>query len=124
MRIGVLGTGVVGRTRAGAFADRGHQVVVGTRDVDATMARSEPDQMGNPPFAVWAAEHADVRLGTFAEAKAVVTTLLGDLGWPSSSVIDLGGIRAARSTEMYLPLWLSLMSHLGTPVFNIRVVQG
>lgn len=48
----------------------GHQVVVGTRDVDATMARSEPDQMGNPPFAGWAAEHADVRLGTFAEAAA------------------------------------------------------
>ena len=221
MRIAVLGTGVAGRTLAAAFAGRGHDVVVGTRDVESTLARTD-----SPSYAEWAAEHPDVRLVTFAEAgahaevlvnatsgqgsvaaleaaavgdgtvvldaanpldfsagfppflsvantdslaeqlqravpqarvvkslntmnaavmvepalvpgehqvfvagdddaaKAVVTALLAELGWPADWVLDLGGLRAARATEMYLPLWLSLMGAVGSPVFNIRVVRG
>jgi hypothetical protein len=45
-----------------------HQVVIGTRDVKKTIARTEADRMGNPPFAKWHEEHPDVRLATFAEA--------------------------------------------------------
>jgi predicted dinucleotide-binding enzyme len=69
-------------------------------------------------------EHHVFVAGEDAEAKTVVTGLLTDLGWPASSVLDLGGIRAARSTEMYLPLWLSLMGAVGSPAFNIRVVRA
>ncbi len=222
MRISVLGTGMAGRTLAGALAAAGHDVVVGTRDVDETAARAD--------VAEWVAGHADVRLvalaeagahaevllnatsgdgtlaalqgaaegatglaglvvvdvsnpldfsagfpptlsvantdslgeqvqaafpearvvktlntvnaqvmvrpgalrgdhqvfvaGEEAEAKAVVTGLLGDLGWPSSAVVDLGGIRGARATEMYLPLWLALMGEVGSPVFNIGIVRA
>jgi len=50
MRISVAGTGVVGRTVAVAFASKGHDVTVGTRDVDALMARTGTDRMGSPPF--------------------------------------------------------------------------
>jgi 8-hydroxy-5-deazaflavin:NADPH oxidoreductase len=39
MRIAVLGTGMVGRTLAPAFGRLGHDVVVGTRDPEATRAR-------------------------------------------------------------------------------------
>jgi 8-hydroxy-5-deazaflavin:NADPH oxidoreductase len=39
MRIAVLGTGIVGRTLAPAFGRLGHDVVVGTRDPEATRAR-------------------------------------------------------------------------------------
>ncbi|MGZ4508232.1 MAG: NAD(P)-binding domain-containing protein, partial [Blastococcus sp.] len=39
MKIAVLGTGTVGRTMAARFADLGHQVTVGTRDPEATLAR-------------------------------------------------------------------------------------
>jgi len=46
------------------------------------------------------------------------------LGWPDEAIIDLGGIRAARGTEMYLPLWLSLMGVLGTGDFNIQVSEA
>lgn len=225
MRIAVIGTGSVGRALAGALAGAGHQVVVGTRNPDETLARSEPDRMGRAPYAEWAAAHPDVPLTSFAEAgghgqvvvnatsgdgslsalaaagdldgrvvldvanpldhsvgfppilsvanddslaeriqrahpgarvvktlntvtanvmvepglvpgehnlfmagddagaKEVVVGLLGDLGWPASRVLDLGGIRAARSLEMYLPLWLSLMSAGGSAVFNIAVVR-
>lgn len=54
-------------------------------------------------------------------AKAEVTSLLESFGWPRDSILDLGGIEAARGTEMYLPLWLRLMGTLGTADFNIQV---
>ena len=68
MKIAVLGTGMVGQSLAGRLAELGHEVTVGTRDVDATMARTEPDGMGNPPYGEWARAHPQVRLATFADA--------------------------------------------------------
>ena len=228
MKISVLGTGMVGRAFAGRLSDLGHDVVIGTRDVADTLARTEPDGMGNPPYAQWQEEHPTVRLVAYAEAggpaellvnatsgqgslaaleavgtnglagkvvldvanpldfsagfppslsvvntdslseqlqrafpearvvkalntmnahvmvdpkrvpgqhtafvagdhdaaKATVVGLLGEFGWPRDSVLDLGPLRAARGTEMYLPLWLSLMQALGTPDFNIHVVRA
>ncbi len=70
MDIAVLGTGTVGQALAGALSRLGHSVVVGTRDPQETLARTEPDGMGNPPFAAWQAQHGDVALATFAEAAA------------------------------------------------------
>ncbi len=68
MRIAVLGTGTVGRALAGRLSELGHDVMVGTRDVGDTMARTEPDGMGNPPFPMWAAAHPAVKVGDLAEA--------------------------------------------------------
>jgi predicted dinucleotide-binding enzyme len=228
MRIGVLGTGMVGRALAGRLAGLDHDVVVGTRDVEQTLARSEPDALGNPPYAEWQKDNPAVRLVPFAEAgahgelivnatagtgalsaleaagaanlagkvlvdvanaldfsqgfppllsvantdslgeqtqrafsdarvvktlntmnayvmvepsrvpgrhsvfvagedaaaKETVRGLLREFGWPEEAIIDLGGIRAARGTEMYLPLWLSLMGVLGTGDFNIQVFKA
>jgi predicted dinucleotide-binding enzyme len=59
--------------------------------------------------------------GDDPEAKAVVRDLLGALGW--RDVIDLGALSAARGLEMWLPLWVGLMSTLGTTDFNLRVVR-
>jgi 8-hydroxy-5-deazaflavin:NADPH oxidoreductase len=70
MKITILGTGTVGRSVAGKTGELGHEVVIGTRDPEATLARSEPDQMGNPPFAAWHRDHAGVALMPFAEAAA------------------------------------------------------
>jgi 8-hydroxy-5-deazaflavin:NADPH oxidoreductase len=70
MRIAVLGTGMVGRAIAGKLSELGHEVVVGTRDPAATLARQEPDFYGNPPFAAWQAEHPAVRLAGLADAAA------------------------------------------------------
>ena len=66
MKYAVLGTGTVGRAIAGRLAELGHDVVVGTRDPDATLARTD----GDAPYAAWAAGHGDVALATFAEAAA------------------------------------------------------
>lgn len=70
MDVAVLGTGMVGQSLAGGLARTGHTVAVGTRDPDATLARTEPDGMGNPPFASWHAEHPDVALTTYADAAS------------------------------------------------------
>lgn len=70
MKIAVLGTGSVGQALAGRLAELGHEVVVGTRDVAATMARTEPDRLGTPPFATWVAGHPGVSLATYADAAA------------------------------------------------------
>jgi predicted dinucleotide-binding enzyme len=70
MDIAVLGTGSVGRALAGRLYELGHGVVVGTRDPQATLDRTEPDGMGNPPYAAWQGEHPGVTLQTFAEAAA------------------------------------------------------
>ena len=70
MNIAVLGTGMVGQAIAGRLHDLGHSVVVGTRDPRATLARTEPDQMGNPPFSAWHGARTGVELATFADAAA------------------------------------------------------
>jgi predicted dinucleotide-binding enzyme len=77
MRIGILGTGVVGQTLAARLVEGEHTVAIGTRDPAATLARTQPDAMGNPPFAAWQGEHPAVSLGTFADAagqSAIVIT--------------------------------------------------
>jgi predicted dinucleotide-binding enzyme len=228
MKIAVLGTGMVGRALAAKLADLGHDVVIGTRDVDATLARTEPDAMGNPPYAEWQKDNAQVRLVALADAgahgelivnatsgqgsqsalegagagnlagkvildianpldfsqgmppilsvantdslaeqlqaafpearvvkalntmnayvmvdpdrlsgahnvfvagedeaaKETVKDLLRAFGWTHDAIVDLGGIRAARGTEMFLPLWLSLYGALGTGDFNIGIVRA
>lgn len=70
MKIAVLGTGMVGQALATRLSGLAHTVTVGTRDPQATLTRTEPDSMGNPPYSAWAAEHPDVRLATFADAAA------------------------------------------------------
>jgi predicted dinucleotide-binding enzyme len=70
MRIGILGTGMVGQALAAKLAEGGYEAVVGTRDPAATLARDEPDGYGNPPFRVWHAQHPDVKLASFADAAA------------------------------------------------------
>jgi predicted dinucleotide-binding enzyme len=225
VKIAVLGTGMVGQALATRLSGLGHTVTVGTRDPQATLARSEPDGMGNPPFSAWATQHPEVQLATFADAaasaelvvnaasgfgampaleqagtdnlagkvlidisnpldfgngfppslfvkdtdslgeqiqrafpdtrvvkalntltanlmvnpkqlgaastvfiagndaaaKATVTELLQSFG--HGDVIDLGDITGARGTEMLLPVWLRLMSTLGTANFNFSIVR-
>ncbi|MHC6594974.1 NADPH-dependent F420 reductase [Arthrobacter sp. C152] len=68
MKTAVLGTGMVGRTIAARLAELGHTVAMGTRDPEATLARSEAD--GTRPFAAWAAENSGIAVTGFADAAA------------------------------------------------------
>jgi hypothetical protein len=227
MRISVLGTGMVGRALAGRLDGIGHDVVVGTRDPATTLARTDPDVAGTPPYAVWAPAHPSVRLVTLPEAgehaelvvnatagtasiaalegarlgdrpglvimdvanplaftpdgptltvaitdslaegiqrtlpatrvvktlntmtaevmvdpsrvpgehvvfvagddpdaKATVTGLLGEIGWPGPRIVDLGPLTAARGTEAYLLTWLAVARALGTFDLNIGILRA
>jgi predicted dinucleotide-binding enzyme len=60
--------------------------------------------------------------GDDAEAKAVITGLLRQMG--HGDVIDLGGIETARGPEMWLPLWIRINLALGGNDFNLKIVRG
>lgn len=96
MKFAVLGTGSVGQTLAGRLAELGHEVTVGTRDVAATMARTEPDGMGNPSFATWAAAHPAVRLATFAEAAENAEYVVN----ATSGTVSLAALEAAGADNL------------------------
>ena len=68
MKIGILGTGIVGQTLSGKLVGLGHDIMVGTRDVANTLARTEPHPHGFPAFGVWQKQNPSVKLGTFADA--------------------------------------------------------
>jgi predicted dinucleotide-binding enzyme len=54
-------------------------------------------------------------------AREIVRELLRDLGWVD--IIEFPTLEAARGLEMWLSLWIRLMSLLGTAEFNIRLVR-
>jgi predicted dinucleotide-binding enzyme len=78
------------------------------------------DVMVNP--AKLGDEHATFLSGDDHEAKLVVRGILESFGW--KQIVDLGDINTARGTEQYLPLWIRLMSALGTPNFNVKIVRA
>lgn len=97
MDIAVLGTGRVGRTLAARLAGLGHDVTIGTRDPAATLARTEPDSMGNPPLVQWAATHQSIGLGTFAEAAASAELVVN--ATPGTASLDVLGLAGADNLE-------------------------
>lgn len=83
MKISVLGTGMVGRAHAEKLTSLGYEVMIGTQDVEKTMAKDKPDDMGNPPFSVWHKDHKQIMLASFAQAakhgEIIVEALHGDI---------------------------------------------
>ncbi len=70
MKIGIMGTGMVGQILAGKLVESGHEVTIGTRDVARTLASANPGPYGNPPYREWQKKNPKVKLATFAEAAA------------------------------------------------------
>jgi 8-hydroxy-5-deazaflavin:NADPH oxidoreductase len=88
MRIAVMGTGPVGQALAGV----GHEVIVGTRDPEATLAREEPDYYGNPPFKTWLEAHPGLALATAADAAAQAELVVNATnGAGSIAMLELAG---------------------------------
>lgn len=229
MKIAILGTGMVGQALGEGLLNCGETVVFGTRDVKNTLARTENDSYGNPPFSKWLSDHSKATIGTFNDAAAaselvfnatsgsvsisalnlagvpflknkimidvanpldfskgfppslfvsntnslaeqiqnefpetyvvktlntvnasimthpdqlseshnlflsgndqsskdqVVSLLSSWFGWKTEQFIDLGDITSARSTEMLLPLWITLFGKIGHPNFNFFINIG
>lgn len=83
---------MVGRSLADRIAQLGHAVAIGTRDPRATLARSDSDAMGNPPFSVWHGDHPEVALLPFADAASLGELIVNATSGSSSlEVLDLAG---------------------------------
>ncbi|MEZ5519675.1 MAG: NAD(P)-binding domain-containing protein [Gammaproteobacteria bacterium] len=82
MKIGVLGTGDVGRVLAAGLAGVGHEVMIGTRD---------PSQQ---KMTDWLSDAGKgVNAGSFAEAAAFGELLILAIGWSNvKNAIDLTGV--------------------------------
>ncbi|HET9646887.1 MAG TPA: NAD(P)-binding domain-containing protein [Microlunatus sp.] len=92
MKIAVLGTGTVGQAIAGRLNELGHTVVVGTRDPEATLARTERDRMGNAPFSAWHAAREGVAVATFADAASAAELVVNaSSGAATLEVLGLAG---------------------------------
>jgi 8-hydroxy-5-deazaflavin:NADPH oxidoreductase len=92
MRIGVLGTGVVGQTLSGKLASLGHETMIGTRNVEAALARTTAEMPGEQPFGPWHHEYPDILVGTFGEAAAHGEVVInGTRGAVSMVVLELAG---------------------------------
>lgn len=70
MKIGILGTGMVAQTIAPKLIELGHSVMIGTRNVEATLANTSPNQYGMPPFSAWYKQQTKVNIGRYSEAAA------------------------------------------------------
>jgi predicted dinucleotide-binding enzyme len=79
MRIAILGTGTVGRTLAGRLAGLGHEVSVGTRDVEGTRARAEWTYAA-PQLASFADATADAEVVVNASGGTVTMDVLAAAG--------------------------------------------
>jgi hypothetical protein len=61
--------------------------------------------------------------GDDADAKATVTGLLRGFGWPDASILDVGGLSAARGLEAGVLFWVTLRLALGTNRFNFHLAR-
>lgn len=77
MKLGILGTGMVGQVLAAKLTELGHDVMIGTRNVADSKARTGKNSWGQPEFGDWYMDHSYIKLGTFAEAAAHGEWILG-----------------------------------------------
>lgn len=68
MKIGILGTGAVGRTISSKLLELNYEVMIGTRNVSSKLSSEAKDIYGNPPFNEWLKDNPKIKLGTFADA--------------------------------------------------------
>jgi predicted dinucleotide-binding enzyme len=108
LKIAILGTGMVGRALAGRLAGLEHDVVIGTRDVENVLVRTEPDAMGTPPYAEWQQTNPDVPLVSFPEAGAhgelVINATAGAHSLEALEAVGAANLAGKVLLDLALPL--------------------
>jgi 8-hydroxy-5-deazaflavin:NADPH oxidoreductase len=80
MKVGILGSGIVGQVLAGGLLKHGHQVMLGTRDPQ----KSEVQK--------WSKENPAAKVGTFQEtARFADLAILATLGRVAEHALELAG---------------------------------
>ena len=108
MNFGIFGTGMVGQAIAGKLAELGHSVVIGTRDVEATLANTSPNAYGLPPFSAWYKQQTKVKLGTFTGAAAHGEMLVNC----SSGVASLDALKSAGEKNLNSKILIDISNPL------------
>jgi 8-hydroxy-5-deazaflavin:NADPH oxidoreductase len=108
MKIGILGTGMVGQSLAAALVAKGHAVTVGTRDVAKSLATFEPDAHGGPAFGVWHKQHSAVNVATFADTARASDLLVN----ATSGSVVLGILGAIPSASFDNKVLIDLANDL------------
>ena len=81
MKIGILGSGIVGQTLGAGFLKHGHQVMLGSRDPH------------KPEVQKWAGTNSGAKAGTFAETAAFGELIvLATLGVAAENALELAGL--------------------------------
>ena len=81
MKVGIIGSGIVGRVLGTAFIKEGHQVMLGTRDVN------------KEDVVKWKAENSDAQADTFNQtAEFADIIVLAISGLATKEVIELAGV--------------------------------
>jgi 8-hydroxy-5-deazaflavin:NADPH oxidoreductase len=75
----------------------------------------DPHSLSTPPTAFLS--------GNDGDAKATVTKLLGDLGWPTDWSLDLGDITTARGTEALILLVPHILRTRGFAPFALTIAK-
>ena len=115
MKIAVLGTGMVGRALAGRLSELGHDVAVGTRDVTATLARTDGDTGGTVSYTVWQEQHPSVQLLSFPDAGRFADVIVNAVhGAQALSALDAVGADALAG-KILLDLAIPLDMPAGFP---------
>lgn len=112
MKIAVIGTGAVGRTLAAKLDELGHDVAMGTRDVESTLAAEGPTgALGHPSYANWQEDHPAVRLLPFAAAGAhgdlVLNAVNGANAVAAMQAVGADTLAGKVLVDLALPLDLS-----------------
>ncbi|RZS80223.1 hypothetical protein EV189_3707 [Motilibacter rhizosphaerae] len=118
MRTAVLGTGMVGQHIAGRLAELGHEVVVGTRDPAASLAREDAG-WGARPLRVWLDAHPGVRVAAFRDAVADAELVVGASGGDVTlAVLEAVGAQALGE-RVYLDVANPLQHGEGLPTLSV-----
>jgi 8-hydroxy-5-deazaflavin:NADPH oxidoreductase len=81
MKIGILGSGIVGQTLGAGFLKHGHDVMLGTRDPH------------KPEVQKWVGANSGAKAGTFAETAAFGELLvLATVGAAAEKVLEMAGL--------------------------------
>jgi len=89
--------------------------IVKTLNTMLSVVMAAPHILKTPPTAFLS--------GNDAEAKALVTGLLNDLGWPIAWIADLGDVFSARGTEALFPLVPFIFRTFGMQPFALTIAR-
>lgn len=92
MKVGIFGTGMVGRILAEKFVAAGNKVMIGTRNVESTLTKSGADNLRTSPYKEWQEKNSGVKLGTFADTakfgEVIIIATFGDAAISAIAMAD------------------------------------